>query len=675
MEDREKETCLELLQTLKEEKKGFSKTKFRKLFALLNKYAKLEGLVEDDFNLLADIIVNSNLGAMNLVSLIKCLIPRHKISEKSFKLITTWCLANANKLPITVFMIIIQWIIGLWEYQLIDKKIINIYYGILFYIMLKKQRMERHIARLIYVLTKPEDVTRRDVLRLLDLQRIYKNRQKHITALLLLFKSYRPELVPERISAINIESAWKPIPEELQIRFQNAKARLTIQQTKDLEFKPLEWHIPEFSRKKKTMKPLLPSIRYFQIGSNIFKEGDTKAIFTISNLKELGKSQLNIEMPCNAVSLLGNTAGYHLLTFANFHYQRKFSYNLYNTFIQAFMLESEQISTEEKDKLLEMTIEFSRYMQQGILVVKHFLGEYLDFNTGSHRSKLLGLLQWMTSVSVTDIQERVLIPVKRMFYESGLDAKCEIIETMRMFMLNLFVSHEFKESHRKTPTLFLGQGQMDKFEDIISIVTKFVGDLIISGLNIHSYNVLLLSEALSFYEGIHLLENQSTVQSFTLAPPAVIYGGFITRSCAILSRTCNLLLKYYDMSVQFKKQKLQSSIKIQLKMLDDYALDIVGALWYDEAFSERSKAYFSKSISDEMLKDVKHCNLDSLLNVSNHYAVLPYKSTLKEVGLKIKTNEDAIYVGFYYYSPLIEFLAAFTNLTTTHQIDQLSDTQ
>lgn len=60
-----------------------------------------------------------------------------------------------------------------------------------------------------------------------------------------LFKSYRPELVPERISAINIESAWKPIPEELQIRFQNAKARLTIQQTKDLEFKPLEWHIPE----------------------------------------------------------------------------------------------------------------------------------------------------------------------------------------------------------------------------------------------------------------------------------------------------------------------------------------------------------------------------------------------------------------------------------------------
>lgn len=67
------------------------------------------------------------------------------------------------------------------------------------------------------------------------------------------------------------------------------------------------------------------------------------------------------------------------------------------------MLESEQISTEEKDKLLEMTIEFSRYMQQGILVVKHFLGEYLDFNTGSHRSKLLGLLQWMTSVSVTGI--------------------------------------------------------------------------------------------------------------------------------------------------------------------------------------------------------------------------------------------------------------------------------
>lgn len=47
-----------------------------------------------------------------------------------------------------------------------------------------------------------------------------------------------------------------------------------------------------------------------------------------------------------------------------------------------------------------MTAEFSRYMQQGILVVNRFLDEYLYFNTGEYQSQLLTLLQWMTSVSI-----------------------------------------------------------------------------------------------------------------------------------------------------------------------------------------------------------------------------------------------------------------------------------
>lgn len=49
------------------------------------------------------------------------------------------------------------------------------------------------------------------------------------------------------------------------------------------------------------------------------------------SIEELGKYQQSVELPCNAVSLLSNMAGYHLLTYANFQYQSRFSYNLYNT--------------------------------------------------------------------------------------------------------------------------------------------------------------------------------------------------------------------------------------------------------------------------------------------------------------------------------------------------------
>lgn len=64
-------------------------------------------------------------------------------------------------------------------------------------------------------------------------------------------------------------------------------------------------------------------------------------------------------------------------------------------------MENEKFSEEEINKLLDMTIEFSRYMQQGILVVNRFLHEYLYFNTGEYQSKLLALMEWMTTVSIS----------------------------------------------------------------------------------------------------------------------------------------------------------------------------------------------------------------------------------------------------------------------------------
>lgn len=50
--------------------------------------------------------------------------------------------------------------------------------------MYKGEFQERYIARLIYELTRPEDVSRRDVLRLLALQKNYSKPPTHIIALL-----------------------------------------------------------------------------------------------------------------------------------------------------------------------------------------------------------------------------------------------------------------------------------------------------------------------------------------------------------------------------------------------------------------------------------------------------------------------------------------------------------
>lgn len=105
---------------------------------------------------------------------------------------------------------------------------------------------------------------------------------------------------------------------------------------------------------------------------------------------------MNVELPSNATSLLTNTAGYHLLMFADFSYQTRFCYNLYITLRTAFLLEPNKYPNEELARLLDMTYEFLRYLQHGIPVVTRFLDDYFSFRMITiHQSKLIELTQWI----------------------------------------------------------------------------------------------------------------------------------------------------------------------------------------------------------------------------------------------------------------------------------------
>ncbi|KYM99332.1 Centromere protein I [Cyphomyrmex costatus] len=642
------------------------KSKFLLLFLLATKKPLLEfntclikledeavkrGLDDDILNELVDIIIHMDLSAVKQVSLIKCLIPRYKLPEKIMKTIINWYFSSLNNLPFTVTIIVIQWIIG--------NLVLNLS-STLFYIMYKCKFQGRYIARLIYVLTKPEDVSRKDVTRLLTLQKSYSNPPTHIIALLFLFKSYKPELVPEKIAAVNIESVWKPIPEVMRLALEDARDRAEIQQSHQ-NFQPFfKWNVMQNLKIKKRKEMLLPAIGYFHMGSNIFKDKDAKSIFDINSIEELGKYHQNIELPCNAISLLVNMVGHHLLTYADFQYQSRFSYNLYNTLTRAFIFENGKFSTEEMDIFLTTTVEFSRYMQEGILVVKLFFDEYLYYNSGEHLLRLLDLLQWMTSISVTgnyktvlailyldifsELRENILIHIQNIFYESNLNMKCEIIRSVQKLITNLFVRQGLEEQNQYASS-FLQQDRLEDLVEIVLAITTILENLIVCGLNIHNYDVILLSECLAFYEEICTLESRSYVLSWTLPPPAVIYGGFITKSCAILSRICKLLLRYCKMSPHMRQIMPLNIYAERIRIISIYANDIHKSLWYDEPFSENGNLL--KNFSKKLRSDLRDCDLETLLNISNHYAILPFKCTLNisKTSLKINTKEVNIKIS------------------------------
>lgn len=50
---------------------------------------------------------------------------------------------------------------------------------------------------------------------------------------------------------------------------------------------------------------------------------------------------------------------------------------------------------------------------------------------------------------------------------------------------------------------FLQQGPLEDLAEIVPVITAVLENLIVSGLNIHNYNVTLLSEILEFYEEVY----------------------------------------------------------------------------------------------------------------------------------------------------------------------------
>lgn len=63
-----------------------------------------------------------------------------------------------------------------------------------------------------------------------------------------LFKSYKPELVPEKIQSVNMESVWKPIPEFIRLALEDARDRANIQQSRRNDQAQFDWNIAQVKR-------------------------------------------------------------------------------------------------------------------------------------------------------------------------------------------------------------------------------------------------------------------------------------------------------------------------------------------------------------------------------------------------------------------------------------------
>ncbi|KAF7997987.1 hypothetical protein HCN44_009385 [Aphidius gifuensis] len=641
------EVCLDYLENVKgykkSKKKGKSPVNFEENVTNLQEIALTRGLNETDIEIIINVIKNNDLRVGLIIPLIESLIPINKISKSTIDNVVKYLINKSDDIPVTISTLLLQWFVGLWEYQLIDKKILISYYDIFFYLLLKKKKLESQIAKLIYILTKPEDVTRRQVTRLLYLQSQYKKSPKHIIALLSLFKSYKPELVPEKIQTINIESVWKCIPNNMIIGFDNAKKRNLNDDYNNNEC--YCWNLININDKtSKKKQQLIPSIRYFNIGSNKFNNKYNKLLFDLNNFDDIGRYYFNVKLPTNATSLLANVAGYHFLTYTSYEYQSRFSHNLYYTLKRAFIIETDYYSNSQKNILLDMTIECCRYMQFGIPVVVRFLNEYLPYECGKYRFKILRLIEWSTFISTSDFDIVVGPYLKSAFFESSIENKCVIIKSLTALTENLFINQKFGKTNLIKASPFLGQVPTSELNDLIQTIVKIVDNLIVIGLNVHQNNIELLSVSIGYYETFNNLIINYKNPMIHLPPVCVFYAGLVSKNCLILSRICGLLLQYRDVHDKIDKLGLRNEFINEINDLYTIANDLDNVLWFDNAFVDRHEGKFVPNLPNYIVKKLEEDKvqineLQKYLGIRNHLAFLPHLSTLMSTGLNITTNE------------------------------------
>lgn len=167
-----------------------------------------------------------------------------------------------------------------------------------------------------------------------------------------LFKTYRPELVPQKIDTINIQSIWKPLPMSLEEGLKATKHRTefrfeggTLQnwhedvtnQLSCIYFDNLlNWQDTEdvgtfqvLGSQKTKMEPLIPPLVYFQIHSEIFEERNKK-LKDLDRFEDLAKFHAQLTLPKRPISLLNNAIGFHVLTYSDIDYQRQLIFGLFN---------------------------------------------------------------------------------------------------------------------------------------------------------------------------------------------------------------------------------------------------------------------------------------------------------------------------------------------------------
>ncbi|KPI94612.1 Centromere protein I [Papilio xuthus] len=409
----------DIIHYIKSLRKGFDKDLFQSKIDELAYIVENEGLEFNDFHTLFKVWLNLSIPITKWINLGACLVPNEKIGKLTVDYALRWLLAKYdNQSNFSNISFLLDWLTAAMDCNSVELDALNIGYEV-FYSTLTYEALAPHSIKLVYNLTKPSDVTRRRVVELLDCAKkreAKKNLYRQIQVLLGLFKSYRPECVPEDIPSISIHTSFRKINANLLNRF-------TLSQ--------------DSGRNKKD--PLIPNMEFLKLGSMQYTEQVTqKTYLDFSSPVSLLKHSVSrpSSRPARLRALLCNDTGTILLALASDTEQAFFSHDLHHLLNHCFFDKS-PYSYEEKQYLLHRLATFQRTILQGIPVVTRFLAQFIAFwNETDFFGEIMDLVEWL-STDCYEYIESIMTSLTKIYSRAHSMDQCVMLKSLSAMYANL----------------------------------------------------------------------------------------------------------------------------------------------------------------------------------------------------------------------------------------------
>ncbi|XP_023950611.2 centromere protein I [Bicyclus anynana] len=613
----------EIIDYMKSLKKGFNKELYQSKIDELGYLVETTGLNYTDFHTLFKVWLNLSIPMAKWVDLGVCIVPKEKVQQKTVEYSLRWILVNCdNASNITRTGFLLDWLTAAMDTDSIEMTALDIGYEV-FYILLTYEALTQYVIKLLYTLTKPADVTRKRVLELIDLGKKRegkKNMFRQIQVLLGLFKSYKPQCVPETVPSISIHTAFRNVNLKLLAHFKNSQSK---RNTLSKETGHLTWINPINSiSKNKKCDPLIPNLEYLNIGSQQYDSSAKKTYLDFSDSISLLQysSRHDMRRPARLRALLCNPAGLTLLVVASEGDHAFFSYNLHHVLNNCF-LEQSPHSYAEKQYFLNQLATYQATLLQGLPVITVFLAHYLPFwNEMDFFAEILRLVEWVNVESVDHV-EVIVSTMGKVFHRSQPLEQRAILYALTNMYINLIYAST-RERH-----YFLNmQPSHDAIARLLRMVAFYISDMSNKWLQVSPESTCAVLSVVRAAVRRARGEARCGRAAGAVPRPLCLAAPLLAGSAAALDALAALLLLHKEIFVATKHRSDFTDQQLQEKrLLQRFTLDFMSC-FSENIFSECKKGIVFSKLHPHTVGQLMDLipDVDSKLSIRNNLAFASY---------------------------------------------------